>query len=216
MPEVRSPSVLFDSAGDPVRIPLRRWRGQWAHLPLSFVPLALAIPLLLVSAWLDGLGYATVSQAVGLLGGLGFMAGVLAMPWAFARWRQRGSLVLSVGATRVALETVDGRLLAEVPRAAGLARFGAFEYHVTHRYAGGWYRAPRVDLDLPGGPLGVGGEGVRAPAESRAPRVPPAYLVTADDWRRLEEALASDGLPGPERGSTGRPAQRVGEGATTQ
>ncbi len=167
---------------------LKPWRSQWAHLPLSFAPFAVMLPLMLLASWLQTRGLEQVATTLGWVAGLGFAGMVFAIPLSWRRLQSRGAVVLRLGRGHAELSTPDGRSLAVTALTPESVRFGVFEYMVTYRHARGPYRSPLVEIAFPERRLVIGGESVAAGAEG-TPEAKPGFLVAAADWARLVAAL---------------------------
>jgi hypothetical protein len=132
--------------------PVMRYRSQWGHLPLAFLPFLAAVGVVL---GLKAAGPA-VPEAVstGVLGvvGLAFAVAILAMPRLWGAWRARGRCELQVadGAVRL-VEAGTGRLLGTCPATPTHVAPAEFHYTVTARFGGGTFRAPAIVLRFEGG-----------------------------------------------------------------
>jgi len=187
---------------DAQRFTLTRWRGQYAHVPLAFGPFLVALPLAFVGVWLDSMDQPAAGTAVTSLGGLIFLAGVLALPTLWRRWRARGRLLLWVEGASARIATPEGAPGGVLTLGPATVARGTFAYQATMRFGGGTYPAPLAALPFPDGPLTIGGEGV-APWDPGAPPSPkPAFVLPAGDWERLIDALGP-ALGPPDEGARG-------------
>ena len=173
-PTARGPALISSGMGSArFEASLIPHRSTWAILRLTAMPMLLALLMVLLARGLASVSE-TASDAVGMLSGLVFMAGIFYV----ARIWQRGPKltlvdgVLGVGPTRA-------------PLAELRCQVGEYVFRSASKYSPGTFWMPMLTLGFPGKTITIGCQGGGGPRERGKPTAAPQYHLDVAQWDRL-------------------------------
>ncbi len=173
---------------------LKRYRRQYDHLFLVCWPflalVALVVVIKLVVARIGGLPPAVETMAMLVPSALAVLA-VVTLPRRMSRWRDASVMRLIVDRDTLHLQEAHRLIENRCPRRGHHIRPGVFEFQATMRFAGGVYRAPKIDIVFDEGRcLAIGGTGTAVCwTVSMTPSAAPDVVVQEGAFMELASVL---------------------------
>jgi hypothetical protein len=182
----------MSTSGSDATFSIERYRTQWGHLPLAFLPFLCAFGLVVVLKLLEPAIGEEVASAVLSAVGIGFAAFVLTLPWTWKRWRARGRLELRLAHGELRLvDPSSGAIVGRCRSTPESVLPAEFQYTVNSRFAGGTFRAPAMIFRCEGrAAIAVGVQGSRLTWRGAVePVARPDYLMGAAEWETFVEMI---------------------------